>query len=304
MLRSFLTILCFLPTMLFGKVLITTVAFNQPLFIELQDKCFKAFLEDDYEFIVFSDANTPEMEQRLRETCERLQLQFIPLPSDIHNRPYMYREPWEDKNHPSVRCSNGVQYAYHMFGQNHDDIYMTIDSDLFLVKPLNLHEYIEGYDIASLNAGYTSSSSYVRGQGIVEPRAIVAMWIGIIIMDMPKLPNAETFNVNCGMINGVHVDAGGYTSQYLKNNPDVRWMRFDKMKCQYVHKLNPVDQPGIYEDYLPLVGGNHAMMLMGDYAFLHFHEGTNWALRSNEYYRKKLDPLVSIIDKLVSKVEN
>jgi len=53
----FLTILLTLFTNPKDKVLVLTCAFNRPDFIELQYKTFKAFLNDDYEFVVFNDAN-------------------------------------------------------------------------------------------------------------------------------------------------------------------------------------------------------------------------------------------------------
>ena len=51
-------ILCLFSSMALAQkeVLIITTVFNQPSFIELQDKTFKIFMEDRYQFVVFNDA--------------------------------------------------------------------------------------------------------------------------------------------------------------------------------------------------------------------------------------------------------
>ena len=51
------------------KVLIFTYSYNRPDFIEIQEKTFKKFLKDDYEFVVFNDARYPDMQAKIRNTC-------------------------------------------------------------------------------------------------------------------------------------------------------------------------------------------------------------------------------------------
>ncbi len=54
----------FLQIVAVEKVLIMTYVHSRPDFIELHDKTFKAFLKDDYEYVVFNDAPNVTMKKR------------------------------------------------------------------------------------------------------------------------------------------------------------------------------------------------------------------------------------------------
>jgi len=45
------------------------------------------------------------------------------------------------------------------------------------------------------------------------------LWPGLTLLAMNRLPNKKTLDFKCGRINGHIVDTGGYTYNYLKNNP-------------------------------------------------------------------------------------
>lgn len=53
------------------KVLIITHVHSRPDFIELHDKTFKAFLKDDFEYIVFNDAPNTNMSKQIEQMCHK-----------------------------------------------------------------------------------------------------------------------------------------------------------------------------------------------------------------------------------------
>lgn len=221
------------------KVLIITHSYNRPDFIEIQNKTFKFFLQDDYEFIVFSDAPDENMNKAIIDTCNKCNIQCIRIPQEIHKKPYLPREPGDPLNRPNIRHANCVQYSMDTLGFDHDGPVMVLDSDMFLVRPLNISQEIEGWDIVSIIRGADNNVTY--------------LWPGLMILVMNKLPNKRTLNFNCGKAGGANVDSGGYSYYYLKNNPSLKikaldefwsWQLFcpDRHASHRVDKTTPISQ--------------------------------------------------------------
>jgi hypothetical protein len=216
-----------LPTQ--AKVLIFTFSYNKPEFIELQYKTFKKFLLDDHELVVFNDATESEMATKINNMCEKYAIQCIPVPQEIHDRPYLDRSTeikhWfiNEYHAPSVLYSNVAQYALDAFGFQHDDILVIFEADLFLIKEFSFHEYLKNYALA----GYNRQTDY---QGDMGETAL--LWIGLIPIDMKSLPNKTMLNLNCGTCYNVTVDCGGHTNFYIKNNPTVQIKYFDKIRIR------------------------------------------------------------------------
>ena len=84
--------------------------------IEIQNKTFKKFLKDEYEFVVFNDARQKDLQSAIKKTCSKLGIRCVNIPQSIHNQPYLYRLPKEKLNAPAVRNANVVQYALNNLG--------------------------------------------------------------------------------------------------------------------------------------------------------------------------------------------
>ena len=69
------------------KVLIFTYAHNRPDFIEIQHKTFEKFLQDDYEFVVWNDANNNNMSKNIENMSKKYNIRCIRIPQEIHDRP-------------------------------------------------------------------------------------------------------------------------------------------------------------------------------------------------------------------------
>jgi len=261
------------------NLLIMTYSFNRPDFIEVQDKTFKKFLKDDYTFIVFNDAPQEEVSNRIIETCNRLNLRCIRIPQAIHNAPYLERWPGEDYNHPSVRCSNVVQYSLNTLGFDHDGIAMIIDSDMFLVKEFCVQEFLNGFDIAGV----------LQGREHVE-----YLWIGLVLLNMHTLPDRKTISFNCGKVDGVPVDAGGQTYHYLKNHPEIMKKTIDN------HYYSPdfIVSEDTHENVKFLFSHEcKGFEFLLNNSFFHYRAGTNWNYESKEYHEKKTAAFNAFIEK-------
>lgn len=206
-------ILCaalFACSILDAKVLIITHSYNQPEFIEWQDKTFKKFFKNEYEFVVFNDAPQAAMEQSINDTCERLGLRCIRIPQEIHTRPYLFREPGENLQHPCCRASNVIQYSLDELGFAHDDFVIIIDSDMFFIRDFDLYDYMKDADLAGT----------VQYRG--TQNEVVYLYSGLLFFNMPKLPNVRTFCINSGNICKQPCDVGGFSYYYLRDNKDLR----------------------------------------------------------------------------------
>lgn len=130
------------------EALIFTYAYNRPEFIALQNKCFKKFLKEDFDFVVFNDARDVKDETAIQNECSKLGIQCIRIPQEIHNKPYLQRFPGEDFNHHSVRNSNVVQYSLDHYGFSHKGYLLLFDSDVFLINPFSITDFMQDCSLA------------------------------------------------------------------------------------------------------------------------------------------------------------
>jgi len=219
--------LYFYVSNLYPKILIIIPAYNHPEFISLQHKTFCKFLKDDFEMIIFDDARAQKMSNQIKTSCKRLGILYRKVPQKIHFQPYLHRPkdgPWPT-NCPSARNCNVVQFALNQIGFKHNDIAVVFESDLFLISEFSFREYLAGFDLAGFNRA-------VEYPECVKEK-INFLWIGLMMLDMRVLPNKKTFNVNCGSINNVKVDSGGFTHFYLKDNPEAKTNLFDKNYAEH-----------------------------------------------------------------------
>jgi hypothetical protein len=294
-----------------AKILIFTYAHNQPDFIEIHHKTLQKFLMDDYELVVFNDASTQEMCHQIEATCASCKIPCVRIPQEIHDLPYLERPPsgqFSGYQRPSVRHCNAIQYSLNNFGFKHDDILVILDGDLFLTKKFSIKDYLKNYDIAAFMRpccdiiGTSCTVNHRRKKGIKY------LWVGLLCLNIPHLPNIESFNVNCGFVNEITVDSGGHTYHYLKNNPHVRVRQIKRHRlrdlicnhckknksstCHHntaaLKKMNFDDTTIELAQTIPVTqrtGGNVEFFL-DDY-FVHYGGVTNYNNLSKDFLDKK-----------------
>jgi hypothetical protein len=286
-------------TVIEAKILIFTYAYNRPDFVEIQHKTFQKFMKNEYEFVVFNDATDAVIHAGIHQVCAQYQIECVDIPQEIHSRPYLHREPQEGYHDPAVRNANVVQYSLHTRGFAHDDILMLIDSDMFAVKPFNVRAYMDGYDIAGLQC---------------HNKGISYLWIGLVILNMKTMPNKNSINFNCGKVNGVGVDAGGYSYHYIQNNPSARIAYFDNfyINCYGSNTITnnmrgmldvPYDTSLLQRLGFDAVSrelirsGAHRIEFLLDNTFFHYRSGTNWNQQSGKYHEQKTKLFARFIQK-------
>ncbi len=262
-----------------AKLLVITHAYKRPDFIVLQDKTFRKFLKDDYEFVVYNDAREPKIFYAIQRTCKELNIRCIPIPQEIHKRPYLPRMQGELYDHPCITCANVVQYSLDTLGFDHNGLVMLIDSDMFLVGDLNVTEYMNDCDI----------SGHAQSRGFVT-----YLWNGIVFFNMNTLPSKNKLSFNCGNVAGQPCDVGGHTYYYLKKHPEVRKKFVNHVYVEsHMHESKMGQHP-----YLQLMIKENIpnCEFFLDYKLFHYRGGGNWDYKSDAYHKHKTAALNKLID--------
>jgi hypothetical protein len=282
-----------------AKVLIITHSYNRPDFIEMQDKTFKKFLTDDYDFVVFNDARDQNMAKQINDMCIQCNIRCIRIPQGIHDQPYLPRLPDEDYHHPTVRNVNVVQYSLNLIGFDHDDIVVLLDSDLFLVKKLSVREFLKDFDIG----GMQLSNGHVD-----------YLWHGLAFLDMRTLPNKRSLNFNCGRVRGRPIDAGGHSYYYLKDNPSLKvsYVNYHYSRSLYcsscreteesicLHNTNELKELGFDDHQIRFLQTVSNIEFFHNNSFMHYRGGTNWTNHSKKYHQHKTAALHTYMNAILN----
>lgn len=297
-------LLSWLPA--YASVLIITHAYNRPDFIELQCKTFGKLLKDDYEFVVFNDAVDPVLHEDINAMCHKWDIKCIPVPQEIHSRPYLPREPGDPLNRPNIRHVNCIQYSLDTLGFHHDGIVAIVDSDIFLIRPLSIESHMQDCEILAVIRGADNHVYY--------------LWPGLTFLDMRRLPNKETMNFNCGVVNETIVDSGGHTYTYLINNPSVKFKSAgeifsyqlfcpDRFAPEHLidvstpknEQLNKLTQLGFDDTEIKFLQQKpDSFNFAFDHQFLHYRAGTNYDNQSDEQQATKYRLILEFIDEILA----
>jgi hypothetical protein len=278
------------------KVLIITHSYNRPDFIEMQDKTFKKFVQDEYEFVVFNDARDQNMANQINDMCVQCGIQCIRIPQEIHTRPYLPRLPKDPLHRPNIRHANCTQYSLDILGFDHDGIVLIIDSDMFLTRPFHISEYMNDKDIVALIKGSKGSNN----------KEVSYLCPALCFLRMDKLSDKRSLNFNCGRADGASVDSGGWTYFYLKKHPDLRVVGVnslwsfqlflgntdinrpaDDKVCDEVKVATYIDLGFNEKEIKFLLEKPDTFEYFLDKYFLHYHGGTNHNNLSQAYHDNK-----------------
>lgn len=271
----------------------------------MQHKTFKKLLNDDYEFVVFNDASDAAIAHQIQAMCDWYGIRCIRVPQEIHDRPYLPRLPDEPYHRPNIRHVNCCQYSLDVLGFDFDGIVGFIDSDIFLIRPLSITHAMENYDV--MTVGRCSSSNDI---------VIGYWWPGLCFMRMNKLPDKRTVNFNCGKINGLSVDSGGYSYYYQRTHPEVRCRGIGEiwgyeLFCpdRYApsnpdvpnqEKIIKYKQLGFNEKEITfLLKKPDTIQFLFDNNFLHYRAGTNYDNQSKKYIDGKMALISAFLDDVI-----
>lgn len=291
--KRVLLCLLLLPAQVWAKVLLMTHSYNRPDFIELQVRTFKKFLQDDYEFVVFNDAPGHDMQKQIEQTCQRLGLRHFYIPQHLHQR-----------QSPGHRHMDGIKYALEQVGFNYDGIVTLIDSDMFLIKPLSIEKYLEGYDIAGELQG--------RKNDEIEVRYLSPVFVP---MNMKTLPNKRTLSFEGGYIHDLACDVGAHTYYYFQNNASAKRKLFPCLHIAYLHLNCPecknvsclscekkLCDSGFDDKVIKFIQAcpSTDVEFFMNHTLLHYRSGTNWNNSSAQFHAIKSKALYDFMDKILN----
>jgi hypothetical protein len=217
---------------------IFTSVVNRPDFVELQQRLFKKFLKNEYQFHIVDDSIIESTESEFQSVCFENGLKYYKKP------------PRASAMNPAQACADTVQWTYNnIIRKNHnEDVVFFLDSDMFLIDEFNIVEYMEDAIIAGL--------PQVRGH-------VTYMWNGIMFFNMPKIED-KNIDFSDGIVEGHMTDVGGMTYWYFKKTG----IKMKETDVQYPTHYNDID--------LQKDAGGYNMELHLDGKFLHYRAATNW----------------------------
>jgi glycosyltransferase involved in cell wall biosynthesis len=280
-----------IPTMMMDvlccdvPVLIMTYVYNRPDFIKLHKLTFDNFLRDSYEYVVFNDASDENMRIRIEQTCIELGIRCVRVPQHLHNVP--------GRASAGHRHMDGIKYSLDTVAFDHDGIVLIIDADMFLLKPLNITEYMKGCDVIGGKQTRADSTHTVT---YIAPT--------LVFMDMRSIPNKRTVSFEGGHIEGLACDVGGHWHYYFLANPTARIKLFTvESSADVPHNRVVLQNMGFDEHAIRFILSftkPYGFEYHGDRHFMHYYAGgSNWPGYSAEYISEKNNLIYNYINELI-----
>jgi len=272
---------------------VITAVVNNPIFIEIQYYTLKKYLKNDFEYIIFNDAKNFEdytnygditIKNKTIEKCKELNIKCI----NINNQNHIYNKD------AAIRCAETMNIMLKYQLEN-PDIYLIIDSDMFLIDYLDIEKY-EKYNSAVVlqSREYNNDLLYY-------------IWNGIIYININKIKNKELLNWN--LLLGI-TDVGGCMNRWLNNEleenekfpllEDIRYKNINyRLKNIYLIKhlwslsWNKDEIPENLKSNEKLLNflnndprnkNNKYFCEIYDDIFLHYRCGGNWQLEGKELH--------------------
>jgi len=247
--KFFIFLFLFLSIQLSAKIRLLTFHFNRPELIDLQYRAFKKFMLDEYEWIVFNDADNEEDEELIRKRCEKYGIRCVRYeqqwhfldPINAQVKDWMENPNYDVKEiasssfannvaqHPTLRHGHVVQYALNHFGYNHDDIIAIVDCDLFPIRSISLYQLLTDCPIVGIQKFEKPHSS------------IDYLALPFIALDCRRLPDHQDLKFHLDIIDNELFDGGAHSYYYLKNHPEVKVAKFPQTNQRHFSEL-PLDE--------------------------------------------------------------
>jgi hypothetical protein len=234
-------------------------AFNRPDLLEIQSKCLKKFLENDFRLNVIHDALTDQYDAEFIRTCD-----IIKENLDINVRYYKHTN--RESLSSSERHSKVLQWAYDTVTGS--EVCLFLDHDIFLIEPLNIQKEIENFDIIGLEQ--------TRG-------SIKYIWPGLVAF---KKASFDSIDWSCLNVDGEYLDTGGGTFKILNDSK----IRFKNTGVEYPDSYKEID----LKDSSITLGYNFELHYDGK--FLHSRNACNWDTQYNLRDQEKTSLLLDILN--------
>lgn len=279
---------------------VVTPVVNNPDFIYLQYYTLKKYFKGDYEFIVFNDAKdfsdftnyeNANMKREIEDKCRELDIKCINIPNDHH----------KDLDSSSGRCADSMNFILNYQKEN-PDIYLILDSDMFLIDVFDPHEFKE-YDCGIVLQQRDENKYF---------------WHGLCYLDFTKIKKQEDMNWNVS--ENPRLDTGGMMHIWLgkqlrdtiiPNATDIRYDKYNHCDNTYFFRhlwscsWNETELPINLKSKDKLVKFLHEDVRnengkffceIYDNRFLHYRAGCNWRQEGRQIHniltKKLMDAII------------
>ena len=220
---------------------IYTYSHNRPDFIEPQYNSIKKHIKDDFEFIVFNNERNggdpgsgykPERIDEIYEVCEKLNIKCIRVELDPELQFLNGYKQFEGDSYVSGgshACAYSYSWGWKHYISQDSNISMIIDSDMFFIKDISIQSLLEDYNLSFIPS-YRYHSKYQSE----DNRGSIALhypWNGVVIADIPNMPNPSELKWGLGVFNGQPCDVGGEGHSYLDTYKD-------QLKIKYIDMVS------------------------------------------------------------------
>lgn len=290
-----LLLFCGIPYFAQAKVLIFTIVFNRPEFIELQKKSFDAFLLDEYDYVVYNNAADSNIAREIEQTCQREGVRHVRIPD-------------QDRRNldPCTSHATALNYAVNDFLKWHQGKTLLLENDDFLIQPISIEAEMTGIDF-----GYKPfcwmwdpNGKWVGHPTIYYPHANMAFF------DFSTITHPELINWHGTLIEGYRSDTGGHMYAFLHSEPKMRTKQIDEIASwDYQPNRNFFEryaQKGVFPvSYIPLMEElianlPSAIQFINHFTVLHYWVGSNWDNRDQAFHDKKFMAIHAFLDKVIA----
>ena len=281
--------------------MIKVLSYNDanPELVELQISSFRKHMKEEVEFIMFNCeegiSKTPEESRKVAAICRSMGVKVIEIPRDseietIRDTLYSYGEhTLFGGGSRFVRGVGGdtpnymLQWIWQRFICKETEPICLVHSDVFLMEPIKLTDYLQDYDLCSVFNYW-------------DPN-LTGLWEPFLLANPSKLPEPETVIWWPSIVEGTWTDTGGATYYYLKAHPEIKILKIHQSGCEDDSALD--FHPARYQFFCPGAGKDfQEARQAGAPCVLHYQSGSKWCTdmenswhmtkaQSDEYHEKK-----------------
>jgi hypothetical protein len=264
---------------------------THPELILYQVASLRRFLKQSFDYCVVDDSKTEEISQAIQYICQKEGYEYLRSPPHAPGR-----------DQPSTRHADTLRYGWAHMARGDYTYIGTLDSDFFLVSPLDLEEVLREQNILTVK----HTREHIR-----------YFWPGCCIWRSSAHPALLDFHWDICIDEGVRADTGGTTYYYWRDNAETV-KTLELLEYQFLHI--PQDQwIHLLDTYLPTTLRDFCVQdiyiahasgvqwwsdIYADperrFVFFHLRDVSNWQGVAQEYLRGKVARFCAALQKHLS----
>ena len=284
---------------------IISIVANNPIFIELQYKTLKRFVDIKYEYIIFNDGkdwpditnfgNPAEGKIGIINKCNELGIKCINIPNSHHKI---------EKN-ASKRHSDSLHFVTKIMKQFKDE-YLMLDSDMFLIDKIDFNIY-KKFSCACVLQHRNSKS-------------LVYIWPNLFYINMNKIKNSNLLDFSIVPSGDTGSASSRWLSSFNYNYPKSDDTRVQNVQCYsnndfyYIRHLKsgnwnasnfPMNLNKIILEWCKNDVRNENNTFFSeiyDGKILHYRAGTNWMNDNKGLHSKNILNLTYVLNRVIEDV--